>query len=458
MAEYYLCINEEGVLDQLADAIRRKCCVLLVGLGVADVDEDLLERDPKAFLRKLVQWCAEKDIISAKMGEDLKVALDKEDLSGVQLQLQEYLTETDQKQQFKIETLLQNPDEVQYIYRLLISMSFCIYLTTGYDQLLEHAFEETDRVLFKYDDASIENALVEYQAKEAFILKLQGNVTKDNPEMKTFNNGFVRSDLSKPIFYPYQLRQLLADVNMLFVGFEAEDCDFVGLKSAANKKDELKRWLLVPKRQHSEETARKLWEEDKIITLHYANRSELVLCLQRLTTPRPVNVYISYALEDEEMRKELQKHLDAMKCPGLKIIWNDGEVGPGLEKKQIIEKRLQKAEIILLLVSVDYLTSFNASNAKIEMRRAVQRHQQGKARVIPIILRSCAWKDALFSRLEPLPSSGKPINQATDKDDVLYTTAEQIKISIQEWAEQHPLAISKRIARLQDPEEYSDKS
>ena len=133
------------------------------------------------------------------------------------------------------------------------------------------------------------------------------------------------------------------------------------------------------------------------------------------------------------MRNWLQKHLSVMNYPGLKVTWSDGKIDPGLERKQVIEERLKKAEVILLLVSVDYLASINESNINTEVTRAVQRHRRREARVIPIIFRSCEWKDAPFGRLSALPSDETPIDLASNTDQVLLDVARKVKAAIKEW-------------------------
>jgi hypothetical protein len=105
--------------------------------------------------------------------------------------------------------------------------------------------------------------------------------------------------------------------------------------------------------------------------------------------------------------------------------------------KRVIEERLKKAQVILLLVSVDYLSSINESNIRIEMMRAVQRDRRGEARVIPIIIRSCEWKPAPFGRLAALPADETPIDLVSNIDQVLLEVAREIKIALEEWVEQH---------------------
>jgi SIR2-like domain/TIR domain len=441
-------IIDEGILDELAKAIRRQRCALLIGLGLVEVDEDLPQRDLKELLRRMVQWCVENRLITQKeVEDDFKETLAKETLEASELEKierkikEEYFTDADQRRQCMIEVLLLNPADIRYIYRLLVRMSFRAYFTAGNDKFLEKASEDEEKSLLKYDKASIQDALSTYQIDEPFILKLHGDAAKDNSEGITLSSRFANSQISEPNFYPQQLRELLADVHTLFVGFETADPDFQGLKSAVNKKDDLKRWLLLPDSHIDEEKATELWVDDKITILSYSDRSELLLFLRKLeevvVNKQQIEVYISYAPEDHEIQERLQKHLCVIDYPGLKIAWSDGKIGPGQERKQIIEERLKNAQVILLLVSVDYLSSIKKSNIKIEMTRAVQRHHQGEARVIPIIVKSCPWKYAPFANLGVLPSDGKPIDLALNTDQILLEVAEAIKLAIEEWVEKH---------------------
>jgi hypothetical protein len=144
------------------------------------------------------------------------------------------------------------------------------------------------------------------------------------------------------------------------VGFEKVALDFKGLKNVVNKKDSLRRWLLVPEGHLTEDEATLFYEEDRITVLYYANPSELVKFLQKLqaeaATPQHVNVYTSYASQDSGMCKRLQKHLSNVKSQRLEISWTDGRIQPGREIKSTLEERLMNADIMLLLVSADYLS------------------------------------------------------------------------------------------------------
>lgn len=441
-------VQEDEIFRELAKAIRLQKSVVLMGLGVAlfdDSDEKRPQKHLKELLRRMIQWCIEKNLIPQnEIANDFQRMLTDGELEKVERKLQEYFTEPRQRERCINDVIEQNKQQVQFIYQLLSQMSFCAYITTSYDEILETTYREVKDFpdLLKYYKSFIDEAVISYKMGDVFILKLHGDVAVESPDAIILHNRFARSYLPEAISYPEQLRELLADVHTLFIGFEKADPDLEGLKSVVNKKDDFKRWLLLPEGHVSEEEARTLWQEDKVTVLSYAGRLELVRFLRKLAeavaTPQQVKVYISYAPEDSKLRKNLQKHFNLIESQGLKIIWNDGQISAGLEAKPAIEGLLTKADVILLLVSVDYLNAVNEkSTIKIEITRAVQRHNRGEARVIPIILRQCAWNTAPFARLEPLPPNERPLNQASNKDRAYYKVADAVRVAIEKWAEQH---------------------
>jgi hypothetical protein len=457
MAPYLHCVkDQEGFLYELAKAIRHHRCALLVGLGLAlpiEVGNGLTQSHLKELLRRMVQWALEKKILKKqgisndhdienddKSQTEFDALLAAGNLDKAELKLQEYL-DADTRRKCINEILLQSQHEVRYIYRLLANIPFRAYLTTGFDEFLENEYKLLDKALplSKYYQTTLDDALVAYEVEESLIVKLHGDVAEDSPALM-LSNRLTKSRQPEAIIYPKQLRELLANLYTLFVGFEKTDPDLEGLKSTVSKKDELKRWLLVPDGHLTEQQAEELFHDYKIITLCYANRLELERFLRKLeevaATPQQIEVYVSYAPEDNEIRNQLQDHLDVMDYSGLKITWSDGKIGAGQVQKPVIEERLKKAQVILLLVSVSYLKLIK-SNLKIEMIRAVERERQGKARVIPIVVRSCEWKGALFGRLTVLPSSKIPIDLAGNRDQILLEVAREIKAAIEEWVEKH---------------------
>ena len=112
-----------------------------------------------------------------------------------------------------------------------------------------------------------------------------------------------------------------------------------------------------------------------------------------------VPLFYSYAREDEELRDQLDKHLRLLERQGLITSWHDREVRAGDDWAKEIDVHLENAQIILLLISVDFLASEYCYG--VEMRRALERHYTGEARVIPIILRPVDWQSDLLINRSP---------------------------------------------------------
>lgn len=120
-----------------------------------------------------------------------------------------------------------------------------------------------------------------------------------------------------------------------------------------------------------------------------------------------IAVFTSYAHEDRELRGRLSSHLATLRRSGVIDDWYDGEILPGGEFGPEILEHLNEANVILLLVSSDFLNSDFCWT--LEMRRAMERQSAGAATVVPIILRPVDWTDTPFRHLKALPEDGKPV-------------------------------------------------
>jgi len=138
-----------------------------------------------------------------------------------------------------------------------------------------------------------------------------------------------------------------------------------------------------------------------------------------------VEVFFSYSHQDEGLRNELEKHLSLLKRQGVIDIWSDHRIGPGEKVGGEIDQHLESADILLLLVSPDFLNSDYCYD--IEMKRAMERHERGEARVIPIILRPCDWQGAPFGKLKAIPTDGKPVTKHQTLDDAFLDVARAIR-------------------------------
>jgi TIR domain len=141
-------------------------------------------------------------------------------------------------------------------------------------------------------------------------------------------------------------------------------------------------------------------------------------------TETPLSIFYCYAHQDEVLRAELEKHLSPLYRSGQIINWYDGEIVPGTPWNEEITKRLNAAQIILLLISPDFVASDDCSK---EMTRAIERHQMGEAHVVPIILRRVHWDGMPFADLQVLPSGGKPISSWPTRDDAFYDVVQGIR-------------------------------
>jgi hypothetical protein len=115
-------------------------------------------------------------------------------------------------------------------------------------------------------------------------------------------------------------------------------------------------------------------------------------------TSNAVEVFYAYSHQDETLRDELEKHLSILWRQGIISNWHDRRIGPGTEWEGQIDEHLNASRVILLLVSSDFL--FSSYCYDVEMKRALERHEAGTARVIPVIIRACLWNGAPFSKLQ----------------------------------------------------------
>ncbi|MCB0171195.1 MAG: SUMF1/EgtB/PvdO family nonheme iron enzyme [Anaerolineae bacterium] len=146
--------------------------------------------------------------------------------------------------------------------------------------------------------------------------------------------------------------------------------------------------------------------------------------------PEPINIFFAYARADQALRDELDKHLAFLRRGNLIKGWYDGDISAGEDYQQAIHQNLHTADIILLLISPDFIASDYCYD--IEMKKAMARHEAGEAVVIPIILRPCRWKYAPFGQLQALPKDAKPVSRWADSDDAFDNVAGTIDMVVQQ--------------------------
>jgi len=137
------------------------------------------------------------------------------------------------------------------------------------------------------------------------------------------------------------------------------------------------------------------------------------------------SIFLSYACQDQRWRDELVAHLSDLRGQGSITDWQERAIGTGVEGTQEIDPSLEAAQLILLLVTPQFVNSAYCFGA--EMKCALQRHQACQARVIPIMLHPVDMEDTPFARLPTFPSTGTPVSAWPSSREALLDIASSIK-------------------------------
>jgi CheY-like chemotaxis protein len=163
------------------------------------------------------------------------------------------------------------------------------------------------------------------------------------------------------------------------------------------------------------------------------------------TPTPPVSLFYSYAHEDEALRDELRGHLKILERRGLLSSWHDREIKPGEEWHSRIDAQLQMADLVLLLVSKDFIESdYIFGN---ELTVAMQRHDAGLSTVVPIIVRAIAIeaddREAFpFLRLQGLPTDMRPVTSWPNRDEAWTNVAKGLRATVKAIHEKKAAAAS----------------
>ena len=171
-----------------------------------------------------------------------------------------------------------------------------------------------------------------------------------------------------------------------------------------------------------------------------------------LASPTPVTLFYSYAHEDEALRDELQGHLKLLERRGLLAPWHDRQIRPGADWGTEIDLNLKRAELVLLLVSKDFIESDYIMG--VELAAAMQRHATQTASVVPIIVRAVDLDpedaDVLpFLKLQGLPTDLKPVTSWANRDEAWTDVAKGLRRTVKEIRERRLARVS--VVEADDP-------
>lgn len=146
------------------------------------------------------------------------------------------------------------------------------------------------------------------------------------------------------------------------------------------------------------------------------------------TSQRPVRVFISYSHGDEPYRERLEINLTLLQRQGLIESWHDRRICAGDDWDHAISAELEAADVVLLLISADFLASDYIWER--ELNRAMVRHEAGDVRVIPILIRHCDLEGTPFQKLQAVPAKMRPVNSWTDPDEAWAEVTRAIRMVV----------------------------
>jgi CheY-like chemotaxis protein len=162
--------------------------------------------------------------------------------------------------------------------------------------------------------------------------------------------------------------------------------------------------------------------------------------------PAPVSLFYSYAHEDDALRLELCGHLKILERRKLLAQWHDRQIQPGQDWDRRIADELQMADLVLLLVSTDFINSEYVFSK--ELTIAMQRHAAGMATVVPIIVRAVNIEaedaDALpFMKLQGLPTDMRPVTSWPNRDEAWTDVARGLRATVKTIHEKKAAAVTR---------------
>ncbi len=154
-------------------------------------------------------------------------------------------------------------------------------------------------------------------------------------------------------------------------------------------------------------------------------------------TPKknPLSLFICYAHANERTVRQLIPSLKVLARRGYIEPWSDTNLVPGEDWDDTIKERSTEADIILFMVSRDFLASKYITEQERPLAMALM--SEGKAVVVPVLLSPCSWRDEDFARLEKLPRKDDPISSFSPRDSAWFLVEEGLKKVVEQ-------AVSKR--------------
>ncbi len=151
---------------------------------------------------------------------------------------------------------------------------------------------------------------------------------------------------------------------------------------------------------------------------------------------KPLNLFISYSHIDEFFFDELKKHLITLKRNGVINEWHDRKLVSGDELDNEIKKHLGNSDIVVFLISVDFLNSWYCY--EVELQQTLERLHNNEVRVVPIVVRPCKWTDSKLGKYVAATKDGKAVAKYDNQDEAWVEVVDSIEDSCKKYLQSKP--------------------
>ncbi|MFK7905319.1 MAG: SIR2 family protein [Chitinophagales bacterium] len=430
--------------EQLLNAIEQEECILFLGPGVSTIQKEGKELPlTAAFAEELAGILEEKN----KEFEAEKV----HDLSYIAERFLTLAGTTESYPARLAKDFYEQHAQVTDVHRFLASLPFSMIINTSPDKLIVEAYKEAgkefvfdyyhfrDTRIRKIDEperqetviynifGSVENDYKSILVSERDSIKFATKVAQNNPQIPEFiKSKFVKTNPKSYLLVGFDYEKW--HLKILFDSFEikqhSQNHAIYTPETAAFPVSKANQQFFA-EALHFHFVDKKMGEFTTELKDLYAET--FGLNSEPEPPEHPLKVVLIGAIEDKLMKEELLKYIGILEQNGYIDIWHSGKILASTHIQNTFEARLKEADIVLPLLSSDF---FNTDEFFEAIEIAFERQANQSARVVPVVLRSCMWKDTPFKKMpDVLPDGGKPIKSWSwnPKEEAYKNVAEGLK-------------------------------
>ncbi len=138
-----------------------------------------------------------------------------------------------------------------------------------------------------------------------------------------------------------------------------------------------------------------------------------------------VKLFVSYAEKDRQFSEDFNTHLAVLRRAGQLDNWTNNHIMPGANWDDEIKQQLQESDIVVLLVSADFIASDYIND--VIVHNSIEQHKKGEIIIIPVIVRPCDFQSLPISKFQALPRNAKPISRWEDQDEAWAEVIDQVR-------------------------------